>query len=92
MTFTYVFVSVPLQLALALLLAAVLDRGMRGLAFYRSVFYLPSLLGSLGGDRDPVAADVRHRRACVNQVLALFGIEGQGWISDPNTALGTSSC
>ena len=26
-------------------LALVLDKGMRGLAFYRSVFYLPSLLG-----------------------------------------------
>src|SRR5699024_12367972 len=45
-TFTYVFVSVPLQLAAALGLALLLDRGMRGLAFYRSAFYLPSLLGS----------------------------------------------
>ena len=25
----------------------------------------------------------------VNQFLALFGIEGQGWVSDPDTALGT---
>ena len=40
-TFTYVLVSVPLQLALALLLAVVLDRGVRGMAFYRSIFYLP---------------------------------------------------
>ncbi len=45
-TFTYVLVSVPLQLIFALLIAMVLDRGMRGLPFYRSVFYLPSLLGS----------------------------------------------
>src|SRR5690606_31993564 len=45
-TFTYVGVSVPLQLVLALLLAVVLDRGLRGLALYRSVFYLPSLLGA----------------------------------------------
>ena len=40
-TFTYVFVSLPLQLAVALFLAIVLDRGLRGLAFYRSAFYLP---------------------------------------------------
>src|SRR5256885_15402372 len=45
-TFTYVFVSVPLQLMIALLLAVVLDRRVRGMAFYRSIFYLPSLLGS----------------------------------------------
>jgi multiple sugar transport system permease protein len=44
-TFTYVFVSVPFVLALALALAMVLDRGLRGLPFYRSVYYLPSLLG-----------------------------------------------
>ncbi len=44
-TFTYVFVGVPLQLAVALGLALLLDRGLRGMAFYRSVFYLPSLLG-----------------------------------------------
>jgi multiple sugar transport system permease protein len=44
-TTTYVFVSVPLQLAFALGLALALDKGLRGLSFYRSIFYLPSLLG-----------------------------------------------
>ena len=44
-TFIYVGVSVPLQLAFALALAVVLDRGIRGLALYRSIYYLPSLLG-----------------------------------------------
>lgn len=37
-TLRYVFISIPLQLAFALLLAVVLNRGLRGLAFYRSVF------------------------------------------------------
>jgi len=87
-TFTYVFVSVPLQLAIALLLAVVLDRGVRGMAFYRSVFYLPSLLGS------SVAIAILWRQVfgtegLLNQVLALVGVEGKGWISDPSTALGT---
>lgn len=84
-TLVYVVVSVPLQLAAALGLALVLDRGLRGLAFYRSAFYLPSLLGS------SVAIAVLWRQifgadGLVNQVL---GIEGQGWISNPDTALGT---
>src|SRR5690606_21271152 len=87
-TFQYVFISVPLQLGVALLLAIVLDRGLRGLAFYRSAFYLPSLLGS------SVAIAMLWRQifgvdGLVNQVLAFFGIEGQGWISSPDTALGT---
>ncbi len=45
-TFIYVFVSTPLQLALALGIAMLLNEGMKGLAFYRSIFYLPSMLGS----------------------------------------------
>jgi multiple sugar transport system permease protein len=87
-TFTYVLVSVPLQLGLALLLAVVLDRGVRGMAFYRSIFYLPSLLGS------SVAIAILWKQifgsdGLINQVLGLFGIQGQGWISEPDTALST---
>ncbi|MEQ0558206.1 sugar ABC transporter permease [Amycolatopsis sp. NEAU-NG30] len=87
-TFTYVLVSVPLQLACALGIAMLLDRGMRGLAFYRSAFYLPSLLGS------SVAIAVLWRQifgteGLVNRVLGLFGISGHGWISDPSSALST---
>ncbi|RZS68459.1 carbohydrate ABC transporter membrane protein 1 (CUT1 family) [Agromyces ramosus] len=87
-TFQYVFISVPLQLGLALLLAVALDRGLRGLSFYRSAFYLPSLLGA------SVAIAMLWRQifgvdGLVNTVLAWFGIEGQGWISNPDTALGT---
>jgi multiple sugar transport system permease protein len=87
-TFTYVLVSVPLQLALALLLAVVLDRGVRGMAFYRSIFYLPSLLGS------SVAIAILWQRVfgsdgLVNKFLSAFGVPGRGWISEPGTALST---
>jgi multiple sugar transport system permease protein len=87
-TFTYVIVSVPLQLVFALAVAMLLDRGMRGLAFYRSIFYLPSLLGS------SVAVAILWRQVfgtdgIVNQLLQMIGIEGRGWVSDPSTALGT---
>jgi len=88
-TFIYVVVSVPLQLALALAIAIVLDRGMRGLAFYRSVFYLPSMLGA------SVAIALLWRQifgtdGLVNQILRVFGFEATtGWISDPRYALWT---
>jgi multiple sugar transport system permease protein len=45
-TLLYVVIATPFQLAIALLIAVVLNQGMKGLAFYRSVFYLPSLMGS----------------------------------------------
>jgi multiple sugar transport system permease protein len=86
-TFIYVFVSVPLQLILALAIALLLDKGMRGLSFYRSVFYLPSMLGS------SVAIAVLWRQmfgteGLVNQILRLLGFNATtGWISDPKYAL-----
>ncbi len=88
-TFVYVFVGVPLQLIFALGVAMLLDRGMRGLAIYRSVFYLPSMLGS------SVAIALLWRQmfgtdGLVNQILRVFGIDAHtGWISNPSYALWT---
>jgi multiple sugar transport system permease protein len=87
-TFQYVFVSVPLQLVLALGLAMLLNRGVRGLAIYRSVFYLPSLLAG------SVSIAILWRQifgndGLVNQVLGLVGIEGTSWVAHPDFALGT---
>jgi len=87
-TLVYVFVSVPLQLAFALVLALVLNRGLRGLPLYRSIYYLPSLIGA------SVAIAVLWRQmfgrnGLINQALEFFGIHGQSWIGNPDTALGT---
>ncbi|MDX2779219.1 sugar ABC transporter permease [Streptomyces caniscabiei] len=45
-TLLYVVLAVPLQLALALVVALALKNMKRGRAFYRSAFYAPSLLGA----------------------------------------------
>ncbi|MFF7731861.1 MULTISPECIES: ABC transporter permease subunit [unclassified Streptomyces] len=45
-TLTYVVIAVPLQLALALVVALALKGMKRGKGFYRSAFYAPSLLGA----------------------------------------------
>lgn len=87
-TFTYVLWSVPLKLAVALALAMVLDRSVRGVGFYRAVFYLPSLLGA------SVAVAVLWRQifgadGLVNQLLAVVGIHGPAWVSHPDYALST---
>jgi multiple sugar transport system permease protein len=87
-TFIYVIVSVPLSLAAALGVAMLLHRGIRGLAIYRSVYYLPSLLGS------SVAIVMLWRylfapQGAVNKGLELIGIHGPTWTSDPHYALST---
>lgn len=87
-TLRYVLVSVPLQLGFALLLAVTLNRGLRGLPFYRGAYYLPSLLGT------SVAVAILWREVfghsgLINQVLQRFGIEGESWLQNPSTALAT---
>ncbi|MBW6424992.1 sugar ABC transporter permease [Rhizobium sp. XQZ8] len=87
-TFLYVILSVPLKLAFALAVAMMLNRGLTGLPVYRAIFYLPSLLGA------SVAIAVLWRQlfaadGMINSVLAIFGIEGPSWISNPRYSLYT---
>jgi multiple sugar transport system permease protein len=87
-TFLYTFISVPASLAMALLVAMVLNKGIRGLAVYRAVFYLPSLLGG------SVAIVILWRHifgaeGIVNDLLGWFGIHGPRWTSDPDFSLTT---
>ena len=51
----------PLKLIVALALAMLLDKGIRGVGVYRALFYLPSLLGALGRGRRALAPAVRAR-------------------------------
>jgi multiple sugar transport system permease protein len=87
-TFLYVALAVPLKLAFALMVAMILNKGIRGLPLYRAMFYLPSLLGA------SVAIAVLWRQlfagdGLLNQALLLFGIRGPSWVSNPDTALYT---
>jgi len=87
-TFFYVLLSVPLKLAFALAVAMALNRGIRGLPWYRAIFYLPSLLGA------SVAIAVLWRQlfagnGLVNAFLANFGIVGPSWISNPQYSIYT---
>ncbi len=88
-TFGYVLFSVPLKLGFALFLALILNRGLKGLGFYRSVFYLPSLLGG------SVAVAIMWRQifsydGFINQFLwSAFEIDAPSWITNPDYALGT---
>jgi multiple sugar transport system permease protein len=87
-TTTYVLVSVPLSVAVALIIAVSLSSASRSANLYRSIYYLPSLLGG------SVAIGVLWRQlfggqGLLNSVLAMFGVSGTSWIGDPRYALGT---
>ncbi|OJX15892.1 MAG: ABC transporter permease [Devosia sp. 67-54] len=87
-TTTYVLVSVPLSVTVALLIAVSLSSTSRSANLYRGIYYLPSLLGG------SVAIGVLWRQlfggqGLLNSVLGLFGVAGTSWIGDPRYSLGT---
>jgi multiple sugar transport system permease protein len=87
-TLTYVGWSVPLVLTFSLAVAVALNRGLKGLAIYRSLFYLPSLIGASVGI-GLLWKEVFGERGVINDILGLFGIAGRGWINNPTFALPT---
>ncbi|GGF90648.1 carbohydrate ABC transporter permease [Paenibacillus abyssi] len=87
-TANYVLIGVPLQLSFALFIALMLKRGIRGLQFYRAIYYVPSLFGG------SVAIALLWRQlfggdGLVNSLLLKVGIEGMNWLANPGTALYT---
>jgi multiple sugar transport system permease protein len=85
-TLTYAFVYVPLDLVLGLGIALLLNRRIRGIGIFRSIFYLPSVLTG-------VAYVVlwmwvfNPQVGLVNTMLGWVGIKGPRWLLDPNYAL-----
>lgn len=76
-------VSVPLGIAVALGLALLLNLRVKGLGIYRVIFFIPSIV--------PIVASaviwayvLNPQYGVINNVLDLFGIQGPGWLSDPN--------
>jgi multiple sugar transport system permease protein len=78
----YTALHVPLSMALALGLAMLLVRAGRSAGFWRTVVYLPVMT-------PPVAIGalflllLNGQTGLVNEGLALVGIDGPGWTTDP---------
>ena len=88
-TMFYVLFSVPLRLLMALVVALLLVRPGKLSAFYRTVFYLPSIIGS------SVAIAILWKRmfasnGMINALLGVIGIESNSaWLGKSQTAIWT---
>jgi sn-glycerol 3-phosphate transport system permease protein len=85
-TFFYVIVTVPVSVALALLLALLLNRKMRALGLFRLAFFYPVVLPMVS------AATIwlfmyTPGYGLVNVFIELFGVPSQNWLGSPNLAL-----
>lgn len=87
-TAIYVVLGTPLKLAAALGVALILNATFRATGFYRSAFYLPSLVGA------SVSIAIVWRALFIDDgpvdtVQQFFGIPGGGWVGDPDKTMPT---
>lgn len=79
----YALFHVPLTIILALTLAMILNRVGKAAGFFRTAFYLPSITPSVAVGTLFLWL-LNPRVGLINQGLALLGIDGPGWTTDPN--------
>lgn len=88
-TLFFAFVSVPLRLIFALMVALLLLRNTKMTGFYRAAYYLPSIIGG------SVAVSILWKRmfaidGVVNQLLHMIGIKSDlAWLGNTKTAIWT---
>ena len=81
-TFTYVIFTVPLEMAIALVIAYLLFQKMRGRGIYRTLYYLPYVTSLVAAAA--VFVWVFHPQyGLVNDVIGLVGIGPQSWLDEP---------
>ncbi|MGN0315933.1 MAG: carbohydrate ABC transporter permease, partial [Fusicatenibacter sp.] len=73
-TIKYVIISVPLKMFFSLLVAVMLNNKLSGSKIYRTIYYIPSLLGSSVAISVVWKAMFR-KDGVINAFLALFGIQ-----------------
>jgi len=82
----YVVLVVPLQTALALGLALIMNaRRLKGKGFFRTAFYFPSVTSTVA--IITVFLFLFTASGSVNTMLQWFGIHGPKWFSDPRGVL-----
>ena len=85
-TLKYVLISVPLKLTFALLVAYLLTRPSRMVTFYRSLYYLPSLVGGSVAVA-LVWKQLFARKGLFNSVLANMDMSTINWFGNQKLAL-----
>ncbi len=85
-SFTYVFLTVPLILIISLLIAYILSRKLKAVGFFRTAFYMPTLLGA------NIAIVILWRyifeyNGLINNFLSIFGINPINFLGSASGAM-----
>ena len=85
-TVLYTLITVPGKLIMALFIACLLNRDIKGIGVIRTVYYLPSLFGG------SVAVAILWKilfmsDGAINSILGLFHLPSVQWLGDPDMSL-----
>jgi multiple sugar transport system permease protein len=80
-TIEYTLVVVPLEMALGLLMALVINAKIRGRTFFRSALYFPSLVSSAA--ITTIAIYILNANGLLNRIIG----GNRSWFGEPSTAL-----
>jgi len=85
-TLRYVLISVPMKLIFALLVAFLLTRKSKMVTLYRSLYYIPSLVGGSVAVA-LVWKQLFARKGLINMILKAQGLGTVNWFGDQKLAL-----
>jgi multiple sugar transport system permease protein len=86
-TFYFTAVSVPINVFLTLLLAVLLNQKIKGIAFFRTAFYLPVISATVAVSL--MFMWILANNGLMNQILGSLGVEPIRWLTNPNIAMNT---
>lgn len=84
-TLFYALMVMPAGTVMAVLVALLLNQKVHGVAFFRTAFYIPSVVGGVG--LALLWTYILDSNGPINHLLALIGIKGPNWLFDVGWAL-----
>jgi raffinose/stachyose/melibiose transport system permease protein len=85
-TVIYAVITSGLKVVLGMGLAVLLTSKIRAKGYLRSVMFFPVLVSTIGIGLTFTVL-MNPEKGLINQVIANFGVEGPGWLTNPNLAL-----
>lgn len=85
-TVTYIVLYIPFMLAASLLVAYLLSRPHKGVGAFRVLYYIPVLTSWVAASLIWKSV-LSPQYGALNNILAIFGIEGPGWLLDEKWAM-----
>ena len=85
-TLVYILLYIPLMLMVSTAIAALLSRQRRGVGVFRVLYYIPVLTSWVAASLIWKSL-LSPQYGAMNGILAIFGMEGPGWLTDEKWAM-----